>query len=171
VAFSLVKILRFFLQEAVAISFEKEIARLDQDECYFNCIPNDLEAKRDYMVEFLKDVGMEPTVPEGGYVVLADWSPLGNPRSISKRFLFLILLNLESLVDLSSEKDKYRDFRFTGWMTKNVGLQAIPSSVFYSEPNKTLAEHFVRFCFWKKDQTLQKAAQLLNKWNNNTKNK
>jgi kynurenine--oxoglutarate transaminase/cysteine-S-conjugate beta-lyase/glutamine--phenylpyruvate transaminase len=141
------------IQEAIAISFEEEIARLDQDECYFNCIPNDLEAKRDYMVEFLKDVGMEPTMPEGGYVVLADWSPL------------------ESLVDLSSEKDKYKDFRFTGWMTKNVGLQGIPSSVFYSEPNKTLAERFVRYCFWKKNETLQRAAQLLNKWNNDTKNK
>jgi kynurenine--oxoglutarate transaminase/cysteine-S-conjugate beta-lyase/glutamine--phenylpyruvate transaminase len=66
------------LQETVAIIFEKEIARLDQDECYFNCIPNDLEAKRDYMVEFLHDVGMKPTVPEGGYVILVDWSPLGN---------------------------------------------------------------------------------------------
>jgi kynurenine--oxoglutarate transaminase/cysteine-S-conjugate beta-lyase/glutamine--phenylpyruvate transaminase len=66
------------LQETVAIIFEKEIARLDQDECYFNCISNDLEAKRNYMVEFLHDVGMKPTVPEGGYVILVDWSPLGN---------------------------------------------------------------------------------------------
>jgi kynurenine--oxoglutarate transaminase/cysteine-S-conjugate beta-lyase/glutamine--phenylpyruvate transaminase len=139
------------IQETVAIIFEKEIARLDQDECYFNCIPNDLEAKRDYMVEFLHDVGMKPTVPEGGYVILVDWSPL------------------ESLTDLNSEKDKYKDFRFTKWMTKNVGLQGIPSTIFYSEPNKPLGESFVRYCFCKKNQTLEKAAQLLNKWKNGKK--
>jgi hypothetical protein len=75
------------LQEAVAISFEKQIAKLDQDECYFNCIANDLKAKRDYMAKILHDVGMEPTVPEGGYVILVDWSFLG--RFLHKDFYFL----------------------------------------------------------------------------------
>jgi kynurenine--oxoglutarate transaminase/cysteine-S-conjugate beta-lyase/glutamine--phenylpyruvate transaminase len=75
------------LQEAVAISFEKQIAKLDQDECYFNCIPNDLKAKRDYMAKILHDVGMEPTVPEGGYVIWVDWSFLGRFLH-SKIFIF-----------------------------------------------------------------------------------
>jgi hypothetical protein len=54
-------------------------------------------------------------------------------------------------------------------MTKNVGLQGIPSTIFYSEPNKPLGESFVRYCFCKKNQTLEKAAQLLNKWKNGKK--
>jgi kynurenine--oxoglutarate transaminase/cysteine-S-conjugate beta-lyase/glutamine--phenylpyruvate transaminase len=79
------------LQEATAIGFEKEMARLDRDECYFNSISTELVAKRDYMAKFLQDVGMEPTVPEGGYFMVADWSPLGNLPSFSvARFLFLI---------------------------------------------------------------------------------
>jgi kynurenine--oxoglutarate transaminase/cysteine-S-conjugate beta-lyase/glutamine--phenylpyruvate transaminase len=79
--------LRLFFQEATAIGFEKEMARLDRDECYFNSISTELVAKRDYMAKFLQDVGMEPTVPEGGYFMVADWSPLGNPRASPLQFL------------------------------------------------------------------------------------
>jgi kynurenine--oxoglutarate transaminase/cysteine-S-conjugate beta-lyase/glutamine--phenylpyruvate transaminase len=158
------------LQEATAIGFEKEMARLDRDECYFNSISTELVAKRDYMAKFLQDVGMEPTVPEGGYFMVADWSPLGNLPTISvARFVFLIVLSLESRVDLSSEKDKYKDYRFTKWMTKKVGLQGIPPSAFYSEPDKHLAESFVRYCFFKKDENLQQAAQILDKWKSGKK--
>lgn len=56
---------------------------------------------------------------------------------------------LEDKVDLSSETDKYKDFRFVKWMSKNVKLQGIPFSAFYSERNKNIAENYLRFCFFK----------------------
>jgi len=34
-------------------------------------------------------------------------------------------------------------------MTKNVGLQGIPPTAFYSEKHKHLGENFVRYCFIK----------------------
>lgn len=34
-------------------------------------------------------------------------------------------------------------------MSKNVKLQGIPPSAFYSEANKQLGENFVRYCFIK----------------------
>lgn len=74
------------------------------------------------------------------------------------------MFNLASKIDLSKETDKYRDYRFTKWMTKNLGLQGIPTSAFYNEGNKPLAEDFVRYCFIKKDENLQKAAEILEKW-------
>jgi kynurenine--oxoglutarate transaminase/cysteine-S-conjugate beta-lyase/glutamine--phenylpyruvate transaminase len=58
------------------------------------------------------------------------------------------------LIDLSEEKDKYKDHRFTKWMTKNVGVQAIPINPFYSKDHKHLGENFVRFCFVKVRNTL-----------------
>lgn len=134
------------IQEATAIAFEKELQRLGQDDCYFISIAKELEAKRDFMANFLVNAGMRPTIPEGGYFMLADWTPL------------------ESKVDLSSELDKYKDYKFTKWMTKNVGIQAIPTSAFYSSQNKCLAESFVRYCFFKQDANLNKAAQILNDW-------
>ncbi|XP_044763257.1 kynurenine aminotransferase-like [Coccinella septempunctata] len=134
------------IQEAVAISFEKEISRLGSDECYFVQLPKELEAKRNMMAKALKEAGMKPVIPEGGYFMLTDWSPVSQH------------------VDLNSEKDKYKDYRFTKWMTKKLGLQAIPSSAFYSVPNKHLAEDYARYCFIKKDENIQKASDILMKW-------
>uniref|UniRef100_A0A1B6C996 Aminotransferase class I/classII large domain-containing protein n=2 Tax=Clastoptera arizonana TaxID=38151 RepID=A0A1B6C996_9HEMI len=134
------------LQEAVARGFELELSRLGTPECYFESLAKELEAKRDYMEAFLLDVGMIPTVPEGGYFMMADWTPL------------------ESKVNLNAETDKYKDYKFTKWMTKNVKLQGIPPSAFYSEPNKSLGETFVRYCFIKKDENLQEAAKILKTW-------
>ncbi|KAK9891449.1 hypothetical protein WA026_014682 [Henosepilachna vigintioctopunctata] len=134
------------IQEAVAISFEKEISRLGADECFFYSLPRELEAKRDMMAKALTDVGMKPVIPEGGYFMLTDWSPIA------------------SQIDLSNESDIYRDYKFTKWMTKNIGLQGIPPSAFYSQPHKHLAEDYVRYCFIKKDENIQKASDILRKW-------
>lgn len=139
------------IQEAIAVGFETELKRLNSPECYFRSISGELMAKRDYMASFLANIGLNPTVPQGGYFMVADWSALAGK------------------VDLSKETDARRDYRFTKWMTKNVGLQGIPPSAFYSEPNKHLAEDFVRYCFFKKDETLQKAETILNNWKNGEK--
>ncbi|XP_055620324.1 kynurenine aminotransferase isoform X4 [Toxorhynchites rutilus septentrionalis] len=134
------------IQEAIAVGFETELKRIGSPECYFNSISDELMAKRDFMAKFLADIGMNPTVPQGGYFMVADWS------------------SLASKVDLSQETDTRKDYRFTKWMTRTVGLQGIPPSAFYSEPNKSLGENFVRYCFFKKDDTLQKAAYILEQW-------
>lgn len=128
------------------MGFEEELSRLSSPECYFNSLPVELKAKRDFMFQFLKEAGMKPTLPEGGYFMMADWTAL------------------EPKVDLASEPDKYRDYKFTKWMTKNQGLQGIPPSAFYSEANKKLGEDFVRYCFIKKDENLSKAADIFKKW-------
>lgn len=134
------------IQEAVAQGFELELGRLGQPESYFLSLPRELEAKRDFMAKFLSDVGMVPTVPEGGYFMVADWSALGDK------------------VNLEQETDELKDYRFTKWMSKNVKLQGIPPSAFYSEPHKSLVETSVRYCFIKTDEKLQQAADILQKW-------
>ncbi|XP_066994581.1 kynurenine aminotransferase [Anabrus simplex] len=134
------------VQEAVARGFELEMERFDSPECYFHSISKELVSKRDYMAKFLSDVGMVPTIPEGGYFMIADWTAL------------------ENKVRLNEETDKLKDYRFTKWMSKNVKLQGIPPSAFYSDPHKPLGESYVRYCFFKKDENLQKAAEILQKW-------
>lgn len=134
------------IQEAIAIGFEHEMKQLDSPDCFFNSLAKELKVKRDFMVKFLQEAEMVPTVPQGGYFIVADWS------------------RLKDKVDLSQEKYKYRDYKFTKYMTKNVGLQGIPPSAFYSEPNKHLGEDFVRYCFIKTDDVLQQAADIFKKW-------
>ncbi|KAG5872517.1 hypothetical protein JTB14_026883 [Gonioctena quinquepunctata] len=139
------------IQETIARAFETEMDRFDSDDCYFKSLARELESKRDRLAKILADVGMRPVIPDGGYFILADWTPLA-PH-----------------IDLSSETDQYKDYRFTKWMTKNVGLQGIPSSVFYSEENKPLGENFVRYCFTKRDEVFEEVSNILQKWKNQRK--
>lgn len=50
------------------------------------------------------------------------------------------------------------DMDFVTWLTREVGVAAIPMSVFYKSPPD---ERYVRFCFCKEDDTLDRAAAKL----------
>lgn len=63
-------------------AFELELQRLESPDCYFRSISVDLQKKRDYIANILKEAGMEPVIPEGGYFILADWSKLGKKHDI-----------------------------------------------------------------------------------------
>ncbi len=61
------------------------------------------------------------------------------------------------LVDYSAVSD-LPDAQFALWLTRELGVAAIPLSAFYATPP---AQHIVRFCFAKKDQTLALALDRL----------
>jgi methionine transaminase len=63
------------------------------------------------------------------------------------------------LADFSAVSDE-SDVDFCVRLTKEIGVAAIPVSVFYP---REYDEKVVRFCFAKKEETLQAAAELLNK--------
>ncbi|CAG0898236.1 unnamed protein product [Cyprideis torosa] len=119
------------IQEACARAFETELGLMGKPECYFTALPEELLPKRNFMSHFLKEAGLKPIMPDGGYFMMADWKHL-SPK-----------LNLES------EPDKYMDYKLVKWMSKNWKLQGIPPSAFYSEEDKTLGEYYIRFCFIK----------------------
>ena len=64
-------------QEAVGRALETETARLGQPECYFSELAQLLERKRDEMALVLREVGLDPIIPEGGYFMMADTTSLG----------------------------------------------------------------------------------------------
>lgn len=135
-------------QEAVGRGFETEVAllRADPEKCYFNRISEELRPKREILARALTEAGMNPVIPDGGYFMVADWT------------------KLKSLVQLDSEPDKQQDFKFAKWMTKNVKLQGIPPSAFYGDEHKHLGENLIRYCFFKKDETLHEASRILQSW-------
>ncbi|XP_016066820.1 PREDICTED: kynurenine--oxoglutarate transaminase 3 [Miniopterus natalensis] len=133
------------LQEALAQAFWMEMKRMDDPECYFNSLPKELEVKRDRMVHLLGSVGLKPIVPDGGYFIIADVSLLD--------------------ADLSEMKNNEPyDYKFVKWMTKNKKLSAIPVSAFCNKETKLQFEKFVRFCFIKKDSTLDAAEEIIKAW-------
>lgn len=70
----------------------------------------------------------------------------------------------EHRIDITCENDQQKDYRFSKWMVKNMGIQGIPPTIFYSRNHKVLGENYIRFCFLKNDEVLQKAANILENW-------
>lgn len=134
------------IQEAVAAGLDYEISVFgDPEKCYLQSLALELLPKRDMLAKVLTEVGITPTIPEGGYFMMAD---------ISK-------INVEIPDD--GTDDPY-DFKFVRWMCKEKRISAIPPTAFYSKEDKKLGEKFIRFCFIKNDETLDAAAKVLRTW-------
>ncbi|CAF1010747.1 unnamed protein product [Brachionus calyciflorus] len=130
-----------FIQEVIARCFELEIARLGHDESYFKSISAELKPKRDRLAKLLIDAGLKPVIPEGGYFMLADIS------TIAKNF--------------KTDETDFKDSKFVKYLIKEKGLATIPNTAFYSDEHKHVGENFIRFCFFKNETTLEKAAEIL----------
>ncbi|KAK4293330.1 hypothetical protein Pmani_033965 [Petrolisthes manimaculis] len=131
------------VQEAVAESFEIELERFGTPECYFKSLPAELEVKRDNFVKILSDSGFNPIIPEGGYFILAD------------------VRDIISKINIGGSPNERKDFRFVKWLSRNRKLQGIPPSAFYSPEHGDIGENYIRFCFIKEDENLEKAGEIL----------
>lgn len=87
-------------QEAVAVGFEIEMERIGKADSYWQELVELLEPKRDRIARFLSQVDMSPTIPEGGYFMVADFAKLADK------------------VDLSTEVGS-KDYRFVKWLSKH----------------------------------------------------
>jgi aminotransferase len=100
---------------------------------YYDELQRDYQRRRDMLVPVLKDVGFGLTNPDGAYYVMTDISPFG-----------------------------FRDdIEFTRFLVRDIGVAVVPGSSFYSRPE--LGANQVRFCFCKKDETLEAGAERLQK--------
>ncbi|XP_054021177.1 kynurenine--oxoglutarate transaminase 3 isoform X1 [Dryobates pubescens] len=137
------------LQEALAQALWVDYKRMDDPDCYFYSLSRELESKRDRMARLLQEAGLKPVIPDGGYFIIVDVSALN--------------------VDLSDvdEKQPY-DYKFVKWMITSKKLSAIPLSAFCGPETKRQFEKYIRFCFIKKDSTLDAAEVILKSWNKQT---
>lgn len=122
------------LQEAVGVAFEQV-----QERNYFHELSKMYQAKRDILLAALADVGVPPVIPHGSYFILVDTTGL----------------------DVPTPTDDPRDIQVCRWLTRDVGVTAIPPSSFYSPAHKHLATNVARFCFCKTDAVLEAAAERL----------
>uniref|UniRef100_A0A3Q3VZI2 Kynurenine--oxoglutarate transaminase 3 n=1 Tax=Mola mola TaxID=94237 RepID=A0A3Q3VZI2_MOLML len=135
-----------FFQEAVAQGLLWNSELLGQPECYFSSLSEELQGKRDRMAAILKDAGMTPVIPEGGYFMLVDVTPLNQDVSL-----------------IGDDGEAY-DYKFVKWMIKEKKLAAIPVTAFVGDESKKQFEKFIRFCFIKQDSTLDAAGNILKNW-------
>jgi aspartate/methionine/tyrosine aminotransferase len=122
------------LQEAVAVALEQAIP---QD--YFPWLAAMYGAKRDKLLHALSAAGLRPMTPDGSYFIVVDTRALPVAVPAGER----------------------RDFAVCRWLTREIGVAAIPPSPFYSAPHKHLTDNLARFTFCKTDEMLDEAARRL----------
>ena len=108
-------------------------AALRLPDAYFEQLRTHYLARRGRLLAGLAEAGLPAHAPEGSYFILADISHLG-------------------LGD---------DVAFCRHLVSQVGVAAIPPSVFYAPEHKPLGRGFARFAFCKSDAVLDEAVRRL----------
>jgi aminotransferase len=98
---------------------------------YYTDLAAAYQDRRDLLLKDLHDAGFECSTPRGAYYIMADFGALS---SLS-------------------------DNEFTKYLVKDIGIAVVPGSSFFHESKK--ASRYVRFCFCKKETTLQSAKERL----------
>ena len=100
---------------------------------YYDNLQTEYRARRDLLLPVLDNAGFSVFRPDGAYYIMTDISAFGFAN----------------------------DVEFTKHLIREVGVACVPGSSFYSVPERGAQQ--VRFCFCKKDETLQLAAERLEK--------
>jgi N-succinyldiaminopimelate aminotransferase len=108
-------------------------AALRMPDRYFQELAASYLARRDKLLKGLKEAGLPAHAPEGSYFILTDISHLGFPDDVA----------------------------FCRHLVTQVGVAAIPPSVFYSPEHRALGQGFARFAFCKTDGVLDEGARRL----------
>ncbi len=104
---------------------------LSLPESYYSELQKEYQTKRDFIIPVLQDVGLKCDTPQGAYYVMCDISNFGFPN----------------------------DVEFTKHLIREIGVAVVPGSSFFHDSKLGIQQ--VRFCFCKKDETLEAAAEKL----------
>jgi methionine aminotransferase len=104
------------------------------DASHYLNLPQFYEAKRDFFRAGLEGTRFKLLPTPGTYFQCADYSKLNIPQA------------------------KLSESDFCQWLTKEIGVAAIPVSAFYERPTES---GVIRFCFAKQEQTLANALERL----------
>ena len=110
------------------------VAAMNLGQDYYDDMKAEYTAKRTHLLDTLESCEIPYIKPEGAYYVLSDITKYG----------------YES------------DIEFTKHLVENVGVAVVPGSSFF-RPGSAVGRKFVRFCFSRREETLNKARLALSK--------
>jgi len=100
---------------------------------YYDGLQKEYLAKRDFIVPALQNAGFKCSYPDGAYYVMCNIEDFGFAN----------------------------DVEFTKFLIREIGVAVVPGSSFYH--HEGMGSQEVRFCYCKKDETLEAAAERLQK--------
>lgn len=139
-------------QKAVADCIEYAANPYEGYPNYFSSINALYLRKVERLSRIVEAVGMVCFRPEGSYYLLCDISGMKVPD----RYYQPTAEDKEEGVERVS-----MDYAFSRWLCQEIGVCVIPASAFYQPEKKHLAEHLVRLCCCKKEETLDLAEERL----------
>eukprot|EP00405_Crypthecodinium_cohnii_P037886 CAMPEP_0206544856 /NCGR_PEP_ID=MMETSP0325_2-20121206/11793_1 /ASSEMBLY_ACC=CAM_ASM_000347 /TAXON_ID=2866 /ORGANISM="Crypthecodinium cohnii, Strain Seligo" /LENGTH=408 /DNA_ID=CAMNT_0054043737 /DNA_START=14 /DNA_END=1237 /DNA_ORIENTATION=- len=111
---------------------------------YLEDLPKRYLARREQLCDVLRDIGLTPTVPQGAFFVLADITSVP-----------------EKLYVKPTDEDIAKDWHFCRWMTRDLGVTAIPTTAFCRKESRHMYEKYIRFAFCKSEENITEAGKRL----------
>jgi kynurenine aminotransferase len=134
-------------QEAIASGFEEA-----EESGFFDQQRSDYRRRRDRLVEAFEQLGFPVAVPDAGYFFIVNMGKLK------------VELEPELWAESADPREREpNDYSICRWLTREIGVTAIPPSAFYEPANRHLASSWVRICFCKDDATIDMAIERLQK--------
>lgn len=118
---------------------EAAVIALRMDQRYYQNLAREYEERRDFLAKTLDEAGFRIYRPHGAYYIMTDVGHFGFPD----------------------------DMAFAFYLVEQFGVATVPGSSFYSR--SSLGATKVRFCFPKKRETLEQAAEKLREFKAGTK--
>jgi len=127
-----------FLTVGAAAPLQEAGARaLELPESYYLELARAYQARRDLLLDGLREAGFQCTVPRGAYYIMAGTSSLTRDDDVA----------------------------YARYLVENVGVAVVPGSSFFHQPGS--GSRYIRFCFCKQEQTLLAAVERLRKLSSN----
>ena len=98
---------------------------------YYSQLAAEYQTRRDRFCNALWEIGFDFDAPHGAYYIMAGIAAFGATDDVD----------------------------FAGYLVRDIGVATVPGSSFFQD--KALGRPYVRFCFCKRDSTLDEAAQRL----------
>ncbi len=125
------KVHDFLTVGAAAPLQEAGVTALNLPQSYYDKLQSGYQQRRDFLLGVLEESGFQCYKPDGAYYIMTDIREFGFAN----------------------------DIEFTKHLVRDIGVAVVPGSSFYHHPE--LGAQQVRFCFCKRDETLQAAAERL----------
>jgi aspartate/methionine/tyrosine aminotransferase len=123
----------FLTVGAAAPLQEAGVYALSLPASYYEKLQHEYQRRRDYLLGVLEEAGFKCYKSDGAYYIMTDITGFGFEN----------------------------DVKFTQHLIRDIGVAVVPGSSFYRR--RELGAQQVRFCYCKRDETLQAAAERLQK--------